>query len=326
MEQNGIEMILTKAKAADDATLRLHAQWWLTGAVFDMKSYESTFTGCKYSADEINQNKILKERFIQEFKSFLQFNFLIDPNNVFVIDIQSGSVKVRFNLLQPIENQKSNYSVHEYGPLGSKYCEIKEVNKSILINPEDFFDHRYDMDYTSDYYKNRLQQRGKENYYFPYGWKRIGLNLTDYFSYYNGDNLNWLTMTNHEDEWSVAYHGTKTESLKSIIPHEALHPILKGGVRQAYKNSINKNKRSDTYGKECGEGVYCTPIVGLAENYASGDTFDGKVYKIVLQCRINPKKFRDVGNSFYVTNSEDIRPYGILYKITESKKTEGIPG
>lgn len=49
---------------------------------------------------------------------------------------------------------------------------------------------------------------------------------------------------------------------------------------------------------------------------------NGKVIKIALQGKINPKKFRntgikDSGGGLYyiINNSEDIRPYGILLKI-----------
>jgi hypothetical protein len=171
------------------------------------------------------------------------------------------------------------------------------------------------MDYSSIGYKNYKAKRGKEDYYFPFGWERIGLNLKDYFHYYQGDNLNWLTMTNHDDEWSVAFHGTKQHSLSSIINDSSGHPSLKPGPVQVYASSPNQNPRSDTYQQLCGFGVYCTPKIDIAEGYTQPISFGGKKYKIALQCRINPKKFRKGFDNYYITNSEDIRPYGILLKI-----------
>ncbi len=38
------------------------------------------------------------------------------------------------------------------------------------------------------------------------------------------------------------------------------------------------------------------------------------MYKIAFQSKVNPRKFRDAGGDYYITNSEDIRPYGILLK------------
>jgi hypothetical protein len=176
------------------------------------------------------------------------------------------------------------------------------------------FDHRYDMDYTSTHYKDYKEKRGQKDYYFPFGWKRFGLNLKDYFHYYQGDNLNWLTMTNHDDEWSVAYHGTKQEFVEPIIMDKSGHPYLKTGYRQAFELEQNQNPRSETYQQKCGIGVYCTPKIEIAEGYTTPVLFDGKKNKIAFQCRINPRKFRDAGSNYYITNSEDIRPYGILLK------------
>ena len=85
-------------------------------------------------------------------------------------------------------------------------------------------------------------------------------------------------------------------------------------MAQACQGHINSNKRSVTYGQPCGIGVYCTPKIEIAEGYTSIVPFDGKNYQIALQCRINPKKFRNAGGDYYVVNSEDIRPYGILLK------------
>jgi hypothetical protein len=200
-----------------------------------------------------------------------------------------------------------------YGPCGSQHVETQKVNQSILIS-EDMLDRRYDMDYTSNRYKGYKEKRGKEDYYFPFGWKRIGLNLKDYFHYYQGDDLNWLTMDNHDDEWSVAYHGTKLKFVVSIIMDSSGHPNLRPGRRQAYAEYKNQNPRSDTFQQKCENGVYCTPKIEIAEGYTTPVPYDGKKYKIAFQCRINPRKFRNAGDDNYITNSEDIRPYGILLK------------
>ena len=64
-------------------------------------------------------------------------------------------------------------------------------------------------------------------------------------------------MTNHDDERSVAYHGTKNEFLESIS--RQVTPMLKAGYRQKREYLMNRNKRSDTYEQKCGKGVYCTP-------------------------------------------------------------------
>ena len=314
MKENGMDMVISKTKAIDDATLRFHAQLWLTGNSFDMKVHKSKFEDCKYSADELNKDEKLRTKFIEEFKIFLNTTCSIDPKNITVIDIQSGSVEVRYLSYVIFEKNHLNGRNLPNGPLGSRHVSTQQINQPILIN-EDIFNHLYDMDYTSDRYRGYKEKRGKEDYYFPYRWKRIGLNLKDYFHYYQGDNLNWLTMRNHDEEWSVAYHGTTEDPVASIITDSSGHPTLRQGRRQAYASYPNQNPRSDTYQQLCGDGVYCTPKVELAEKYTNPIEFDKKKYKIALQCRINPRKFRNASGDYYITNSEDIRPYGILLKL-----------
>lgn len=311
---NDMEMFLSQAVAADDGTLRLHAQLSLSSILFDMKVYKSKFEGYKYTADELNTDDKLRKEFIIDFKIFLKITFSVNPKDIAVIDFEPGSVQVRFLSYAIIDTNSVNGKNIE-GPAGSKHISTQQIIQSILIN-EDIFNHNYDMDYTSAIYSNGYKEkRGKEDYYFPYGWSRCGLNLKDYFNYNQGDKLNWLTMTNHDDEWSVAFHGTSLDSLRKIINDSSGHPKLIQGPRQLCADSKNQNPRSDTYNELCGNGIYCTTKIEKAEPYANSVKFDKKNYKIALQCRINPKKFRYAGYDYYITNSEDIRPYGILLKI-----------
>ena len=312
MKENDMEMVLSRTKASDDATLRLHMQLSLSGIAFDMKIYKSKFEGYKYGVDEMKKDDKLEKEFIKDFKLFLKNSFSVNPKDVAVIDILPGSVQVRYLTYAVIDTNSGKNTI---GPAGSKHINTEQIIQPILIN-EDIFDHHYDMDYTSTHYSNGYkEQRGKEDYYFPYGWLRKGLNLKNYFSHYHEDKLNWLTMNNHDDEWSVAFHGTSQDSLRKIIKDSSGHPKLIDGPRQAFANAPNQNQRSDTYKQLCGIGVYCTPKIEKAEVYAKSAKFDNINYKIALQCRINPKKFRNAGYDYYITNSEDIRPYGILLKI-----------
>ena len=75
------------------------------------------------------------------------------------------------------------------------------------------------------------------------------------------------------------------------------------------------------------EGVYSSPKIQKAELYGDPviirEVGNRKEFKIVLQCRINPNNFRDNGSYYYVTESEDIRPYGILLKtVNIDEKTD----
>jgi hypothetical protein len=75
MKENGLDMVLSKTKAIDDATIRLHAQLLLNGDAFDLKVYNSKFENCRHSADELNKDEKLRKVFIEEFKIFLKNTF-----------------------------------------------------------------------------------------------------------------------------------------------------------------------------------------------------------------------------------------------------------
>ena len=123
-------------------------------------------------------------------------------------------------------------------PGDSRHISTEYYLQSVFIDPESF-GHKYDMDYTLRFYENYSEKRGGIDYYFPYGWKRYGLNL-NYFQYKEGDNLDWLTMTNHSCEWAVLYHGTKKDCLNKIVPvkeknKKLIHPQLNKGPAQFFQ-------------------------------------------------------------------------------------------
>ena len=78
--------------------------------------------------------------------------------------------------------------------------------------------------------------------------------------------------------------------------------------------------------QKCWEGVYVTPYIQVAEEYAGTANVNGVNYKIVIMVRVNPsarrhcvdheesKKFK-----YWVVNAtiDEIRPYRILYKKCE---------
>ena len=76
-------------------------------------------------------------------------------------------------------------------------------------------------------------------------------------------------------------------------------------------------------GQKVGEGVYCTPLIKVAEAYAGICKNKNKKYKIVIMVRINPKARRHCDDcqeskqyQYWVVNgtTDEIRPYRILFK------------
>ncbi|XP_037624266.1 uncharacterized protein LOC119487457 isoform X2 [Sebastes umbrosus] len=181
-------------------------------------------------------------------------------------------------------------------------------NPPCFINEAEFFDQRFDYDFTK-LTAVETYHRGGEVYERPYGWQRFALRvLGDY-----EDNA-WLgtryrSTQSVPGEWPVSYHGTSKEGAGGIIEGH-----YKPGPREVY-----------------GRGIYSTPYLCEAVDYAKTFTCpaNGKTYSVILQNRINPtyrEKHRD-GKYWLVhvpegTSKEEeqkmvqraIRPYGLLLK------------
>ena len=132
-------------------------------------------------------------------------------------------------------------------------------------------------------------------------------------------------MQNLEGEWVVAYHG-----LGRAMKRGQLNPIIGGVARMGFKpggNQLHTNCE-DFYhkGKKVGEGVYVTPYIQVAEEYAGTANVNGVNYKIVIMVRVNPSARRHCVEheesreyKYWVVNAtiDEIRPYRILYKKCE---------
>lgn len=183
--------------------------------------------------------------------------------------------------------------------------------RKFFIDEEEFFDPRYDCDYSNSSVSAQCW-RGGEKYERPVGWYRIALKVKG--KYPDGDD--WLGSDgwrNHSvrGEWPVSYHGTTLDGAKGIIESH-----YKAGEREKY-----------------GRGIYSTPHLRVAEFEEFARTFTsrttGRKYKVILQNRINPIAryicpFSDYwlipvprGTSRGVEKcivEFSIRPYGILIR------------
>ena len=192
---------------------------------------------------------------------------------------------------------------------------LKEVHTDVLIG-------------ACKLTKNQLDSRGNRidgwgvnekranlDYNPPLGWIGIGLKVLD--KYDNGNN-DWIGMNNGEGEWCVAYHGVaryinnsdKVKQITKLIYENEFKP----GVNQAYKDELDIHHP----GQKVGTGVYCTPLINIAESYAGKCEINGKYYKTVLMSRVKPNAFRacQASKDYWVVNGtkDEIRPYRILYK------------
>ena len=115
------------------------------------------------------------------------------------------------------------------------------------------------------------------------------------------------------EEWAVCYHGTRREFLRGIV--------------NGY--DVSKGKRF-----KYGVGIYSTPQVEIAEDYAQEFDWEGDTYKIVVQNRVNMADTKKIelltsktrsnhcGTYYLTENQENIRPYGILVKKIQTKNVD----
>ncbi len=186
------------------------------------------------------------------------------------------------------------------------------LRKEIFAIPDDFFDPKFDFDFTNmSESKSDECMRGDEPYKRPYGWMRFALKVRDKYP----DGNAWLGTYGWRSrsvpgEWPVSYHGTDLKGAEGIIQTH-----FKAGDRQVY-----------------GRGIYSSPDINVAENYAKHKTFtsqkNGKTYKVIMQNRVNPKKREIMDKNIWLVPipggtsakqekeivESSVRPYGLLLK------------
>ncbi|XP_003388148.1 PREDICTED: uncharacterized protein LOC100639321 [Amphimedon queenslandica] len=193
----------------------------------------------------------------------------------------------------------------------------------VLVLDEELLDPNYDYDFTNECDTGRVYQRGqsqgflgflKHDYHYkrPYGWKRIALKVK---GKYPPDDT-WLGIPvagsvrtkSSKGEWPVSYHGTDKEGAEGI----------------AAKGYDEERIIRDKFGR----GLYSTPDVDVAADFAPRFTHEGKKYEAVIQNRVNlrpghtkiiPKEKTRHGAEYYLTySSYDLRPYGICIREIQS--------
>ncbi|GES83305.1 hypothetical protein GLOIN_2v1836722 [Rhizophagus clarus] len=167
-----------------------------------------------------------------------------------------------------------------------------------LFIHSDQLDPKYDYDFTNINDNGITFMRGNFEYKRPCGWKRIALNVLNKYE----DNT-WLGVDNRQystssvvNEWPVSYHGTAKHNCKSIAEDGYL---LCKGKRFLF-----------------GYGIYSTPDIDVAYQYATKFTHDGDEYRVVFQNRVNPNNLiripkyeTRVGEYWISPDGADLRPY-----------------
>mmetsp|Transcript_95186 Transcript_95186/g.268998 ORF Transcript_95186/g.268998 Transcript_95186/m.268998 type:complete len:514 (-) Transcript_95186:318-1859(-) len=157
----------------------------------------------------------------------------------------------------------------------------------------DDFAPAFDLKYSGS--SSIKSHRGEEQYILPSsGWQKLGLMVADKYT-----DEEWLD----RGTWPVVYHGTSARPgvVSSILEHGFK---IRGGLDRA------------VHGQRHGVGIYCSPLIEKAMQYAEEPLMvDGVPYTLVFQCRVRPSKYTKPEMHIWLVNdADDIRASGILLR------------
>ncbi|CAF3731109.1 unnamed protein product [Rotaria sordida] len=203
---------------------------------------------------------------------------------------------------------------------GEYECLWKPMVSYLQIRPSDL-DPQFNFDYRTSGLPEKLTC-GSYPYYLPLGWYRYALKVLDKYS---NDNT-WIGQVNAEGEWPVAFYGTHSDAVSSILQHGLLPSVV--------KTDTMKQEAITQIGEEANQpGFYVTTHCegGSYPQYTTPFTVTtlpdmSEQFSLVFQCRVQPGKFTihtspvSVGKAWRIVDPSAIRPYGILVKKEVSTK------
>lgn len=184
------------------------------------------------------------------------------------------------------------------------YYQIKHLNvvhliqEMVLLTPRRVSKHNHDFTAESD--MGELYSRGGFSYKRPYGWMRYAIPVEGKYEddvWLNGSLTRGNRFESALNEWAVSYCGNGYHNGLSISQR---------ACQALSKNNITNHG-----------GIYTTPKVDVAADYAIKFTMDGINYRAIVQNRVNPESLTEIPTSlndqdfWHSPLENDIRPYGI---------------
>ena len=286
---------------------------YLFCGLLDKKKIEINFKFAPRKIDTLNKKKEELSEFIEEWKEKISNLINIDKKDI--------------SLINPKKKGKDNFSLdlvskddtifQNQNKILSNYKEINYIREKSFIESCQLNNNIFDSKYNNqDGFWGLNEKRGGEFYIPPIGWKGYGLKVDG--KYDHGDNT-WLDYNDRKGVFAVAYLGLSNifenkEKSKKYLSEINLPEILKMNYQQTYKNDNDLRNQ----GKKCGCGIYLFQNPKIAENSAGIIDVIGIRYKVLLMCRVNPKKIRQPEGyqDCWILNPspDEIRPYRILVK------------
>ena len=285
---------------------------YLFCGLFIKKKIEINFKLEAEEIDLLNKKEDELSEFIDVWKTKISHQLKIDEKEIsFINPKKKGNESFSLDLISNDDSIfKDIKKLSDFNEIN--YYHEKSFIEACQLNNNIFEPHYNNEDGGWGFFETR----GGEKYIPPIGWKGYALNVKGKYDFGNDT---WLDYKDREGVFAVAYlgisyfNGNEEKYLKYLT--EVNTPeILKMNNEQIYKNDYDLRNPK----KKCGCGVYLFQDPKIAENTAGIIDIYGVRYKVLLMCRVNPKKIRQPKGfeECWILNPspDEIRPYRILVK------------
>ena len=121
--------------------------------------------------------------------------------------------------------------------------------------------------------RNYFLSKQKKNDFIPQEFDSIPYNVEGKY-----DNGNDFWNDDNNKEWIKAFHGTGRNCKNEYEIKEIVNSILQNGFKNGFNNVHAFCEDKLHTGKRIGNGVYVTPNINIARNYAGSITLNGNKY------------------------------------------------
>ena len=306
------KQLMNAARAFDVKKLRPFVEQTVSAFMNEIKTH------CKESINHWLEdltsdfNRFEQDKVINMFEANINLQFLLLSKNLKKLNEGENENNNDYNDYNNNNNNISNIDIDIIDYLNDKE-KLERLTNDYLIkecgcNPE-YLDKKGN---TFFYYQPEDSRRGGENYEVPVGWIGFGIEVTKRY----GD-TDWISNDGRDGEWAIAYHGfgcrMQPNQIKDIIK-TIVHDNLKPGAGQAFSYAPDSRHP----GNKCGNGVYITPNLNVATQYAGCISLGGKSYRLVIMVRVNRSFIREptTQKGFWIVDGKasQLRPYRLLIR------------
>lgn len=249
---------------------------------------------------DLNINETLKNRILD----ILEIDDLcLDGYSIlFQLEKYEKNKDEKKNELNKIKNWKTN----PLNPIFNRLIEFYTILKKECNFTRTEFDSRGHLIIPN---KNNILKRGKENYYPPYGYLGLGLNVSQKYEK-DGD---WLLKK--DSNWAIAYFGIHSNDNKNLDIKKTLHDICFKEENLKIYEKENDFEYNHKWKKKCEKGMCLSDKIENVEKDA-GIIKNGNIYyKVLFMAKVKideisqPKK-----QDIWVSDKKFVRIYRILFK------------